>query len=146
MSHQVIHQEETSPLHNGIVDSGQNQVTVLMDHILQTAPPPGQERSASARRTPTLTMLQAVKDSRRSSAAPNTTPVVFPSRQYSSSDTEEGGGDQYSRYTLPWQPPPSLQATRCHGSLITDGGRLVLMLRPAGAALLSVTADWPAAD
>ena len=34
-------------------------------------------------------MLQAVRDSSSSSAAPNTTPVVFTSRQYSSSDTGE---------------------------------------------------------
>ena len=68
----------------------------------------------------TLTMLHAIRDSNSRREAPNTTPVVFTSRQYTRSTTARGGRGEVSvhnpakrrawapRHTLAWESDYSM--------------------------------------
>lgn len=74
----------------------------------------------------TLTMLHAIRDSSRRREAPNTTPVVFTSRQYTRSTTAGGGRGGVSVHH-PANQRPELHARPPHEKLITLNDQIHLI-------------------
>lgn len=75
----------------------------------------------------TLTMLHAIRDSSRRREAPNTTPVVFTSRQYTRSTTAGGGGRGGVSVHHPANQRPELHARTPHEKRITLNDQIHLI-------------------